>query len=73
MKMFDAELVLVLELLELLLRCLLVVLLILRSGLGTCLELLTNKQDLAVLVIDVLGLDFGPCKAAELLNYPADS
>jgi NADH:ubiquinone oxidoreductase subunit H len=57
MKMLDAELVLMLELLKLLLWCLFIVLLILGGWLGASFEFLTNEQDLTVLVVDVLGLD----------------
>jgi hypothetical protein len=55
--MFDAKLVLVFEFLKLLLWCFLVVLLVLGRWLDTLLKMFTNEQDLAVFVIDILGLD----------------
>jgi hypothetical protein len=73
MKMLDAELVFVLKLLKLLLRCFLVVLLIFGGGLGPRFEFLANEQDLTVLVVDVLGLDLRPREATELFNDPVDS
>jgi hypothetical protein len=60
MQMFNAELVFMLKFLKLLLRRLLVVFLILRRRLHTLFEALTNKKDLTVLVVDVLGLDLTP-------------
>jgi hypothetical protein len=72
MKMRDAELVLVLKLLKLFLRCFFIVLLIFGGGFGACFEFFTNEQDLTVLVVDVLGLDLRPCETTELFDNSAD-
>jgi hypothetical protein len=37
------------------------VLLVFCRRLDTAVEFLTNKEDLAVLVVKILGFDFGPC------------
>lgn len=61
MQMLDAKLIFMLQLLQLLLRRLLIMLLILRGRLNTLFKVFTDEQDLAVLVIKVLRLDFRPC------------
>jgi hypothetical protein len=71
--MLNSELILVLEFFELLLRCFLVVLLILGCGLDTRFESLTDEQNLTKFVIDVLGLDLGPCQTTELFDDPTDN
>jgi hypothetical protein len=60
MQMLNTKLVFVLKFLKLLLRRLLVVFLILRRRLNALFEALTDKKDLTVLVVDVLGLDLTP-------------
>jgi hypothetical protein len=70
--MLNTKLVFMLKLLKLLLRSLLVVFLVLCRRLNALFEALADKQDLAVLVVDVLGLDLTPGKAAELLDDPVD-
>jgi hypothetical protein len=68
--MLNAKLVLVLELLKLFLWCFLVMLLVLGRWLNTLVKVFTNEQDLAVFMINILGLDLGPCQTTELLNDP---
>jgi hypothetical protein len=50
-----------LKLLEFFLRCLLVMLLVLGGRLDTSLQVLTDEQNLAKLVVDIPGLDLRPC------------
>tara|TARA_R110002003_G_scaffold63_8_gene5863 strand:- start:4223 stop:4402 length:180 start_codon:yes stop_codon:yes gene_type:complete len=59
--MLHTKLVLVFKLLELLLWCLLVVFLILCGRFDALLKLFADEQDLAIFVVEILGLDFGPC------------
>lgn len=58
--MLDTKLVFMLELLNLLEWRFLIVFLVLRGRLDTRLQLLANKQDLAVLIVKILRLCFNP-------------
>lgn len=66
MQVLDTQLILVFELLELFLWCFFVVLLIFRGRFHTGFELLPNEKYLAVLMINVLGLDFRPGESTKL-------
>ena len=66
--MLDAQLILMFKLLNLFLWSLLVMLLVLGSRLNATLHLLADEQDLAVLVVQVLRLDFDPSQSAELVD-----
>jgi hypothetical protein len=68
----NAKLVLVLKLLELLLWSLLVVLLVFRCWFDGRFKVLADEQDLAVLVVEVFGLDLAPGQSTELFDDPAD-
>lgn len=57
MEMLDTKLILMLKLFQLLLRCLFIVLLILLRRLNRRIDFLTDEQNLAVLVVEVLWLD----------------
>lgn len=57
MEMLDTNLILMLKLFQLLLRCLFIVLLILLRRLNRRIDFLTDEQNLAVLVVEVLWLD----------------
>lgn len=70
MKMLNTELVFVLQLFELLFRRFLIMLLVFRSRLNGCVDILTNEQDLAVFVVEVLGLDLRPGQVAKLFDNP---
>ena len=73
MKMLNTELIFVLELLYLLLRCFLIVLLILLGRLNSLVEVLTYEQNLAVFIIEIFQLDFGPGQVAKLFDNPVNS
>lgn len=71
-EMLDAEFILVLELLDFFLRCLLVMLLILLGGLNSFVDVLANKKDLAVWIVEVFGLDLAPSQVTKLFDDSAD-
>lgn len=68
--MLHAQLILMLKLLQLLLRRNLILLLILVRGLHGLLDILADEKNLAVFVVEVLGLHGTPSQAAELLDDP---
>jgi len=47
-------------------------LLVLGGRLDATLHLLANEQDLAVLIVEVLWLDFDPSQSAELVDKPGN-
>jgi len=70
--MLDAQLILMFKLLNLLLWSFLVMLLVLGGRLDATLQLLSDEQNLAVLIVQVLRLDFDPSKSAELVDKPGN-
>jgi hypothetical protein len=70
MQVLDPQLILMLQLLQLLLRRLLIMFLVLCGWLNSLLHVFANEQDLAVFMVDVLGLDFCPGQTAEFFNDP---
>lgn len=60
MKMLDAKLVFMLELLNLLERSFFIVLLVLCGRLDARLQFLANEQDLTILIVKILRLCFNP-------------
>lgn len=70
MEMLNSKLILMLQLLNLLLRRLLVMLLVLLRRFDSLLHLLTNQQDLAVFVVEMLWFDLAPSQVAESINNP---
>jgi len=70
--MLDAQLILMFKLLNLLLWSLFVMLLVLGSRLDAALHLLADEQDLAILIVEVLRLDFDPSQSAELVDEPGN-
>jgi len=47
-------------------------LLVLGSRLDAALHLLADEQDLAILIVEVLRLDFDPSQSAELVDEPGN-
>jgi hypothetical protein len=71
-QMLNAKLVFVLKLLEFFFWCLLVVFLIFGRRFNALFEALTNKQYLAILVVNIFWLDLTPRQAAKLLDDSVD-